>query len=237
VVLIGSPGGRNVASAAGAATGGRGSLQREGVIGRREDNKRRKREALLAQGAARFAADGYSAASIEQIASAAGVARGTFYLYFDDKLALFEALVDTFFEPLADVLRTTGQRIAAAGDRGAVAEAYQQMAHDLAVVGLAHADLIPLAFQASRQPHEAGQRLRAREQALIEVVVGFTADAAERGLLDVKHPRVATLVVYGAVERLFYEFLSGSDLGGDPGAVAQEVVGLFGVAMGFEEAS
>lgn len=131
------------------------------------------------------------------------------------------------------MLTATGARIAGCTDRAAVGAAYRAMAEDLAVVGLAHADTLQLAFQAARQPHEAGLLLRQRELALIEVVVGFTEDAVARGLLDVARPRVATLVVYGAVERLFFEFLAGSDLGASPGAVAEEVVRLFGEAMGF----
>jgi AcrR family transcriptional regulator len=43
-----------------------------------------------------FAKRGYHAAKIEDIVLAAGVARGTFYLYFDDKRAIFEEIVDRF---------------------------------------------------------------------------------------------------------------------------------------------
>ncbi len=41
-----------------------------------------------------FARRGYHAAKIEDIVAAAGVARGTFYLYFEDKRAIFEEIVD-----------------------------------------------------------------------------------------------------------------------------------------------
>jgi AcrR family transcriptional regulator len=41
-----------------------------------------------------FAKRGYHAAKIEDIVAAAGVARGTFYLYFQDKRAIFEEIVD-----------------------------------------------------------------------------------------------------------------------------------------------
>jgi AcrR family transcriptional regulator len=41
-----------------------------------------------------FAKRGYHTAKIEDIVAAAGVARGTFYLYFDDKRAIFEEIVD-----------------------------------------------------------------------------------------------------------------------------------------------
>jgi AcrR family transcriptional regulator len=41
-----------------------------------------------------FGRRGYHAAKIEDIVAAAGIARGTFYLYFDDKRGIFEEIVD-----------------------------------------------------------------------------------------------------------------------------------------------
>jgi AcrR family transcriptional regulator len=41
-----------------------------------------------------FAKRGYHAAKIEDIVLAASIARGTFYLYFEDKRAIFEEIVD-----------------------------------------------------------------------------------------------------------------------------------------------
>jgi AcrR family transcriptional regulator len=41
-----------------------------------------------------FARRGYHAAKIDEIVAGAGIARGTFYLYFDDKRAIFEEIVD-----------------------------------------------------------------------------------------------------------------------------------------------
>jgi AcrR family transcriptional regulator len=41
-----------------------------------------------------FAKRGYHAAKVDDIVAAAGVARGTFYLYFEDKRAIFEEIVD-----------------------------------------------------------------------------------------------------------------------------------------------
>ncbi|MFX8762527.1 helix-turn-helix domain-containing protein, partial [Acinetobacter baumannii] len=41
-----------------------------------------------------FAKSGYHAAKIDDIVAAAKIARGTFYLYFEDKRAIFEEIVD-----------------------------------------------------------------------------------------------------------------------------------------------
>lgn len=47
-----------------------------------------------------FARRGYHAAKIDDIVAAAGVARGTFYQYFDDKRAVFDEIVDGAFASL-----------------------------------------------------------------------------------------------------------------------------------------
>ena len=53
-----------------------------------------KRAAILEAALGEFLANGIRAARIEDIARAAGVAKGTVYLYFPSKDALFAALVD-----------------------------------------------------------------------------------------------------------------------------------------------
>lgn len=67
-----------------------------------------------------FAKHGYHAAKIDDIVSAAGVARGTFYLYFEDKRAIFEEIVDKTFERVGlsivrvdteDPARSVGEQI------------------------------------------------------------------------------------------------------------------------------
>ncbi|MBX3272167.1 MAG: TetR/AcrR family transcriptional regulator [Sandaracinaceae bacterium] len=55
----------------------------------------RRRELLDAARDA-FVERGFSAATVDDVVGNAGVARGTFYLYFRDKRAVFEALVDEF---------------------------------------------------------------------------------------------------------------------------------------------
>jgi AcrR family transcriptional regulator len=53
-----------------------------------------RRQQILTVAREVFARRGYHAAKIDEIVAAAGIARGTFYLYFDDKRAIFEEIVD-----------------------------------------------------------------------------------------------------------------------------------------------
>jgi AcrR family transcriptional regulator len=59
-----------------------------------------RREAILDAALTVFAEHGYEAARLDDVASRAGVAKGTLYLYFKDKEALFEALVRSAVPPI-----------------------------------------------------------------------------------------------------------------------------------------
>jgi AcrR family transcriptional regulator len=65
-----------------------------------------RRDEILACARDVFSAKGYHAATIDDIAARVNVARGTFYLYFSDKRAVFEALVDDFFARLTGAIRS-----------------------------------------------------------------------------------------------------------------------------------
>jgi AcrR family transcriptional regulator len=56
-------------------------------------DRSKRREALLAAARGVFATKGYHLARVEDIAAAAKVAKGTFYLYFPDKRSIFEELL------------------------------------------------------------------------------------------------------------------------------------------------
>src|SRR5258708_12806134 len=60
---------------------------------RREEYTEATRQALLAAGRDIFAKEGVQAAGIEAISRAARVRRGAFYHHFEDKKALFDAVV------------------------------------------------------------------------------------------------------------------------------------------------
>lgn len=59
-------------------------------------SKEDRRAQILGVARKEFARRGYHSTTIEDIVAAAGIARGTFYLYFADKRGVFEELVDRF---------------------------------------------------------------------------------------------------------------------------------------------
>lgn len=67
-------------------------------------NKIERRNKILLLARDVFAKSGYHAAKIDDIVAAAGIARGTFYLYFEDKRAIFEEIVDRAFARLGAII-------------------------------------------------------------------------------------------------------------------------------------
>ena len=83
-------------------------------------HKAERRHKILSHARDVFARRGYHDAKIEDIVTAAGIARGTFYLYFEDKRAVFEEIVDRAFTQIgmaivrvdpADKGRTVGDQV------------------------------------------------------------------------------------------------------------------------------
>ncbi len=64
-----------------------------GSMGRIEINKKNKKEALYRKGFQLFVDKGFAKTTIADIAKAAGLAKGTFYLYFKDKYDLRDKLI------------------------------------------------------------------------------------------------------------------------------------------------
>ena len=65
-----------------------------GVVLEEAMGKPERRQQILNAAREVFGRRGYHAAKIDDIVAGAGIARGTFYLYFDDKRAIFEEIVD-----------------------------------------------------------------------------------------------------------------------------------------------
>src|SRR5437764_9461610 len=60
---------------------------------RNDDERQAKMQAILDAALDVFVEEGFTQARLDEVARRAGVAKGTLYLYFDSKQAMFEALI------------------------------------------------------------------------------------------------------------------------------------------------
>ena len=72
--------------------------------GARAKRAAERREAILHAALEEFAASGYAAARLDDVAKRAGVAKGTIYLYFADKETLFRELIHLELAPVVGAL-------------------------------------------------------------------------------------------------------------------------------------
>ena len=82
-------------------TGGKRDPTSGGRPGRRRRKEARPNE-IVDAALALFAEKGFAATRLEEVAARAGIAKGTIYLYFDSKEALFEAVVRARVLPVLD---------------------------------------------------------------------------------------------------------------------------------------
>ena len=115
---IGPSGGGKKRSGAGSAKGGSAAGTKAGTAtgrksraverkppsetGNRTIHTAARRQAILGAALTVFAERGYEAARLDDVAARAGVAKGTLYLYFKDKEALFEALIRGAVAPVLE---------------------------------------------------------------------------------------------------------------------------------------
>ncbi len=70
----------------------------------RAEKSAARREAILSAALDEFSARGFAAARLDDVAKRAGVAKGTIYLHFRDKDALFQEIVRSLMGPLVGTL-------------------------------------------------------------------------------------------------------------------------------------
>lgn len=189
--------------------------------GKRDKNRRRRIDALTGAGLTLFLQQGVDQVTIDDIAKAAGTAKGNFYRYFNDKSDLVEAILEPLATRMRDAMDRCESALESAHDDATLFGAYQALAITLTPVMFEHPDVVRLYLQESRAP-AAGARapIRALADETRSRAIDLTEFAVDRKLLRIPDPRVSALAVVGAVEQLGFSVLTG-----DLDAPAHDIVG------------
>jgi AcrR family transcriptional regulator len=221
---------RRSAKAAKAKKGGAAKAApplRPGPEGGRRDQNRKEKVRGLEEAALRlFLERGLDGVTIDDITHSCGVAKGTFYRYFEDKEALVESLLGPARAELVAALEVCGKALGAARELAAMAEAYRALGGTFLSVILKHAGVVRLYLQESRGP-AVGARRRISDLSglLSRHAIAITAKAHRHGLLKPVRPEVSALAVVGAVERLLLALLCEEPIG-NPLEVPDALVGI-----------
>ncbi|MFP2924862.1 TetR/AcrR family transcriptional regulator [Pyxidicoccus sp. 3LG] len=182
--------------------------------GRRETHRRERTKELEDAALRLFLERGLDGVTIDDITQAAGVAKGTFYRYFDDKAALVDALLAPVRTELLAGMEACGRSLEEARDVEAMFDAYRAVAAVIASALLQYPGVVRLYLQESRGP-AVGARTKVAELSRLVArhAVDITQKAHTHGLLRPIRPAVSGLAVVGAVERLLLAVLSEEDIG------------------------
>jgi TetR/AcrR family transcriptional repressor of nem operon len=151
-----------------------------------------RRADLLDAGQDVFVEKGVAASRLEDITSRAGVAKGTFYLYFRSKEDLLAALQERFSQRLADrITRAVEQVDDWPGKLDACVKA---LFDDYA----AEHDLHDILFAHLGNPHDAPDTEPARSQ-LVDAIRDLLAAGVEAGAYDVDDLDTTAILVYSAL--------------------------------------
>lgn len=194
---------------------GRQPTRRPGQSGSKRDLNRKQRADELARAAlGLFLKGGVEPVTIDDVTRAAGVAKGTFYRYFDDKTQLVEALIAPLTAAVRSSMETASSALANARTEAELGRAYVMLASELAQTLLPNAPVVQLYLQESRAP-AVGARAPIRKLAdeVTLHAIELTRLAHGRALLRDLPPAVTANAVVGAVETLLFRFLEGAALG------------------------
>ena len=165
-----------------------------------------RRQAIIEAALDEFIARGYAATRLDDVAQRAGVAKGTIYLHFKDKEALFQELVRTALVPLI------GRLAAPPPEGGSIRAAFENFVETFAreVVTTRRGDIIRLVLaEGPRFPdiadfyyREVVSRGLAGMRALIELGIA-SGEIRQRGLKDFPQIVVAPAMVAVIWQGLF----------------------------------
>jgi AcrR family transcriptional regulator len=162
------------------------------------------RENLLSAAVEIFSSKGYSSTRVSDIVQRAGVAQGTFYLYFKNKQAIFEELIDTCFSRLlADTLGTYSLREVSRPEE--VVEQTCMLWRTVLAQCRADRALVSLALrEASAAGPEVMARLQANYQQVVDGLAAYIEVAIARGLFRPVDPYLAGWAIVGMLERAIH---------------------------------
>lgn len=169
-----------------------------------------KRRFILEAAAAVFGAKGFHAATVKDIADRAGIAHGTFYLYFTDKKDVYVELSRQFQVRIMEIILPGGEP-GALIERGDLAAAVRER-----LLGLAALFESEEAFARVFVYRAAGTDADFEEQRLqfvgqmTDAIASVMQAGADLGLFRRHDPRVAAMCLVGSIEMVIENWLQTS---------------------------
>lgn len=164
-------------------------------------DKAARRQQILNEARDVFAKRGYHAAKVDDIVAAAGIARGTFYLYFEDKRAIFDEIVDRMLTRVGmaiarvDVARPLEEQI-----KGNIRRLVEVLLDDRATTRILLSDARGVDVAFDRKVQGFMEEVHTLMQASLE-------DGQARGIVRKGDARIQALFAIGALRELLFQIV------------------------------
>ena len=184
-----------------------------------------RKAAIIEAATSCFAEKGYHATAVSDIIDRAGIARGTFYLYFKSKHDIFQCILDEFIEHLDQQIR-----IIELGGEKSPALQMRDNAERVIDAIQSRPGLSKIVFnEAVGLDPSTQERLRLFYQRLLEIIQSSIRRGISFGLVREVDEQVASCIILGAVREIITQNSVFGNTRIDPGAM---VDGLLDVLVG-----
>lgn len=164
--------------------------------------KSERRQQILSVARDVFARRGYHQTTIDDIALQAGVARGTFYLYFEDKRAVFSDLIDRFASQLTMAI----VRIVTDDPQRPVVDQVRENIRAIIGTCLTERSMTKILFTDAVGIDPAFDRkLLTFYDTVVQLLAESLKDGQALGIVEEGEPRVLAYLTIGALKELLYQ--------------------------------
>ena len=166
---------------------------------RRTETEPVRRAQLLKAARKVFRAKGYDGASVSEIVREAGVAQGTFYLYFPSKRDAAVSLRDGLMETMAQAVATAVKSRTSFEDRleSLIAAGFK--------VARKNADLFRLAFIGADETHPEMHSESKEHASFLTAITDLFRDAVDAGEMEAVDPEIAARLAIGLLQHAMIE--------------------------------
>lgn len=194
--------------------------------GVRARNRREKTDRIAEAALSLFVSKGIERVTIDEIASAAGIAKGGFYRYFSDRADVVGHLMGPLRTTLDDGAARCREELGQSSSADEISAAYNTLAATLATVLMRYPMRLRLYLQESRAVGEGdAAAVSALSRHVGATAIQLTETAQKLGAVRRATPAVSALGVVGASERLLHAALTG-EVVLDPATAARDLVSL-----------
>ena len=166
---------------------------------RRTESEPVRRAQLLRAARKVFRAKGYDGATVSEIVREAGVAQGTFYLYFPSKRDAAVSLRDGLMATMAQAVANAVESRTSFEDRleSLIAACFK--------VARRNADLFRLAFIGAEETHSEMHSESPEHASFLKAITALFRDAVDAGDMEAMDPEIAARLATGLLQHAIIE--------------------------------